>query len=87
MVLGHAVFEAVRATTGRADVYRVADLVEDGFAGFFVALFIVVEKSGTAGEGCRGGVVKGCAFARPFAFFGAFVGSFGAMVEAECSFA
>lgn len=79
-------FEAVGAAAGGAVVDWIADFVQDGFACFLVALLVVSEEGRAAWErGC--GVVEAGAFTGPFAFFGAFVGGLGAVVEAERSFA
>ena len=85
MVVGEAVFEAVRAVAFVAVHACDERSVDQGFAAGVRALLLVGEDVGFGGEGNVGfgALVQGGAVAGPFAGFGTFVGGFGAVVEAE----
>lgn len=86
--VGEAVFEAVGAVAFVAVHAGDEGGVDQRFAGRVGALLLVGEDVGFGGEG--GGAIRlsstlvgGGAIAGPFAGLGAFVGGFGAVVEAE----
>lgn len=84
MLVGEAVFQAVGAVAFVAVHAGDEGGVDEGFAGGVGALLFVGEDVGFGGEGNGASlVVGGGAVARPFAGLGAFVGGFGAVVEAE----
>jgi hypothetical protein len=75
--------EAVGAVTRRALVRGHARGVNERLACVFVALLLMVVERRFWWKGCGG--ILGSAATGPIAFLGAFVGMFGAMVEAICS--
>lgn len=75
--------EAVGAVTRRALVCGHARGVDERFACVLIALLLVVVEGGFGGHRGRG--ILGGAATGPFAFFGAFVGMFGPVVDAICS--
>jgi hypothetical protein len=82
VVFFEAVFEAVFAVTCRAVDTLSADVIYKRFARGIGALLVGED----AGFGSEFVVALPCGFgssSRVFAFFGAFVGVFGAVVEAE----
>lgn len=85
MVVGEAVLETVRSIAFVAMHACDERGVDQGFAAGVRALLLVGEDVGFGGEGGVGfgALGGGGAVAGPFAGFGAFVGGFGAVVEAE----
>lgn len=86
VLVREAVFQAVGAVAFVAVHAGDEGGVDQRFAGRVGALLLVGEDVGFGGEGIGvvcSSLVGGGAVARPFAGLGAFVGGFGAVVEAE----
>lgn len=85
MVVGEAVLEAVRSVAFVAVYAGDEGSIDEGFAGGVCALLLVGEDVWFGGERIVAfwALVRRGAIAGPFAGFGAFVGGFGTVVEAE----
>jgi hypothetical protein len=85
VLVREAVLEAIRSVAFVAVHARHERRIDQRLAIRIRALLLVGEDIGFRGEGgvALRSAVGGCALLRPFAGFGAFVGRFGAVVQAE----